>query len=86
MPTADPSKKKTVAKSTARAAAESDAISTGLETESPDLVATEFAVGDHVMHRMFGAGRIVSTRDDKLTIDFDKAGKKEILDIFVKRA
>ena len=86
MPTVDPSKKKTAAKSTARADAEPDSTSTDLEAESPDLAATEFAVGDHVMHRMFGAGRIVSTRDDKLTIDFDKAGKKEILDIFVKRA
>ena len=86
MPTAGPSKKKTVAKSTALAADEPDAASTDLDAESPDLATTEFAVGDHVMHPMFGAGRIISTRDDKLTIDFDKAGKKEILDIFVKRA
>ena len=85
MPTDGP-KKKTVAKSTARTAAESDATSTGLEDESPELVATDFAIGDLVRHPMFGDGRVVSTRDDKLTINFDKVGKKEILDCFIKRA
>lgn len=85
MPTAGPSKKKPTAKTAPPAVAEPDETSE-LEAELPDLAETAFAVGDHVVHPKFGAGRVVSTRDDKLTIDFDKLGKKEIVDSFVKRA
>jgi DNA helicase II / ATP-dependent DNA helicase PcrA len=49
-------------------------------------VATEpsrFAVGDRVFHIKFGNGSIAGIEGNKLTIDFDKAGQKRVLDGFV---
>jgi DNA helicase-2/ATP-dependent DNA helicase PcrA len=49
-------------------------------------VATEpskFHVGDRVFHQKFGNGNIASIEGNKLTIDFDKAGQKRVLDGFV---
>jgi len=51
-------------------------------------VATEpsrFAVGDRVFHQKFGNGNIAAIEGNKLTIDFDKAGQKRVLDGFVSR-
>ena len=50
-------------------------------------VATEpsrFNVGDRVFHQKFGNGNIVVVDGKKLTINFDKAGHKNVLDGFVK--
>jgi len=50
-------------------------------------VATEpsrFKVGDRVFHLKFGNGNIASIEGNKLTIDFDKAGQKRVLDGFVQ--
>jgi len=50
-------------------------------------VATEpsrFKVGDRVFHLKFGNGNIASIEGNKLTIDFDKAGQKRVLDGFVE--
>ena len=44
-----------------------------------------FAVGDRVFHLKFGNGNIASIEGNKLTIDFDKAGQKRVLDGFVER-
>lgn len=38
-----------------------------------------FAVGDKVSHKIFGVGRVVDCRDDKLSIKFSKSITKEIL-------
>ena len=49
-------------------------------------VATEpsrFKVGDRVFHQKFGNGNISAIDGNKLTIDFDKAGQKKVLDGFV---
>ncbi|MCR5859421.1 ATP-dependent helicase [Mesorhizobium sp. J428] len=49
-------------------------------------VATEpskFHVGDRVFHQKFGNGNIAAIDGNKLTIDFDKAGQKRVLDGFV---
>jgi DNA helicase-2/ATP-dependent DNA helicase PcrA len=43
------------------------------------------AVGDRVFHVKFGEGRVVFVDGNKLTIDFDDAGEKRVLDSFVKR-
>lgn len=43
-----------------------------------------FKVGDRVFHQKFGNGNISSIDGNKLTIDFDKAGQKKVLDGFVK--
>jgi DNA helicase-2/ATP-dependent DNA helicase PcrA len=44
-----------------------------------------FTVGDRVFHMKFGNGNIVSIEGNKLTVDFDKAGQKRVLDGFVER-
>ncbi|MDH4988786.1 UvrD-helicase domain-containing protein [Aminobacter anthyllidis] len=49
-------------------------------------VATEpsrFNVGDRVFHQKFGNGNVSVVDGNKLTIDFDKAGQKKVLDGFV---
>jgi DNA helicase-2/ATP-dependent DNA helicase PcrA len=43
-----------------------------------------FAIGDRVFHQKFGNGNIASIDGNKLTIDFDKAGQKKVLDGFVR--
>ncbi len=48
------------------------------ETPSP------FSVGERVFHQKFGNGNIAAIEGNKLTIDFDKAGQKKVLDSFVE--
>jgi DNA helicase-2/ATP-dependent DNA helicase PcrA len=45
-----------------------------------------FSIGDRVFHQKFGNGNIRSIEGNKLTIDFDKAGQKRVLDGFVTAA
>ena len=45
---------------------------------------SKFSVGDRVFHLKFGNGNIASIDGNKLTIDFDKAGQKRVLDSFVE--
>ncbi|TIS55158.1 UvrD-helicase domain-containing protein [Mesorhizobium sp.] len=42
-----------------------------------------FKLGDRVFHQKFGNGNISAIDGNKLTIDFDKAGQKRVLDGFV---
>ncbi|WP_287114531.1 hypothetical protein [Mesorhizobium sp.] len=42
-----------------------------------------FNVGDRVFHQKFGNGNVSAIEGNKLTIDFDKAGQKRVLDGFV---
>lgn len=42
-----------------------------------------FKLGDRVFHQKFGNGNIAAIDGNKLTIDFDKAGQKRVLDGFV---
>ncbi len=46
---------------------------------------SEYSVGERVFHQKFGYGRIGSIDGNKLTIDFEKAGQKRVLDSFVER-
>lgn len=46
----------------------------------------KFRVGDRVFHIKFGNGNISNIEGNKLTIDFDKAGQKRVLDGFVDKA
>jgi DNA helicase-2/ATP-dependent DNA helicase PcrA len=48
--------------------------------------APAFAVGDRVFHQKFGYGGVRSVEGDKLSIDFDKAGSKNIIARFVVAA
>ncbi|OQM77367.1 ATP-dependent helicase [Manganibacter manganicus] len=42
-----------------------------------------FHVGDRVFHQKFGNGNVAAIDGNKLTIDFDRAGQKKVLDGFV---
>jgi DNA helicase-2/ATP-dependent DNA helicase PcrA len=44
-----------------------------------------FAIGDRVFHQKFGNGNVVAVDGNKLTIQFDKAGEKRVVDNFVQR-
>ncbi|MBB4006112.1 ATP-dependent helicase [Allorhizobium taibaishanense] len=47
---------------------------------------SKFTVGDRVFHIKFGNGNVAVVEGNKLTIDFDRAGQKRVLDGFVERA
>ncbi|BCH59109.1 DNA helicase [Agrobacterium vitis] len=47
---------------------------------------SKFTVGDRVFHIKFGNGNVSVVEGNKLTIDFDRAGQKRVLDGFVERA
>ncbi|HVX71304.1 MAG TPA: UvrD-helicase domain-containing protein [Devosia sp.] len=46
---------------------------------------SKYSVGERVFHLKFGYGRIDSIEGNKLSIDFEKAGKKKVLDSFVNK-
>jgi DNA helicase II / ATP-dependent DNA helicase PcrA len=43
-----------------------------------------FSVGGRVFHAKFGPGTVAAIDGNKLTVDFDKAGRKMVLDSFVE--
>jgi DNA helicase-2/ATP-dependent DNA helicase PcrA len=43
------------------------------------------AVGERVFHQKFGYGRVADIDGNKLTVDFEKAGQKKVVDTFVER-
>jgi DNA helicase-2/ATP-dependent DNA helicase PcrA len=57
-----------------------------------DLVAkstgapSAFQPGARVLHAKFGPGDVIAVDGNKLTVEFDKAGRKMVLDSFVERA
>jgi DNA helicase II / ATP-dependent DNA helicase PcrA len=46
---------------------------------------SRFALGDRVFHQKFGNGNITAIDGNKLTIQFDRAGEKRVVDSFVER-
>jgi len=44
-----------------------------------------FAQGARVFHQKFGPGTVRDVEDNKLTIEFDKAGEKKVMDSFVEK-
>jgi DNA helicase-2/ATP-dependent DNA helicase PcrA len=46
---------------------------------------SDFALGERVFHQKFGYGRVSAIEGNKLTIDFEKAGQKRVIDSFVER-
>ncbi len=47
--------------------------------------ASEFSLDDRVFHQKFGYGNVVKIDGNKLTIAFEKAGEKKVVDSFVER-
>jgi DNA helicase-2/ATP-dependent DNA helicase PcrA len=45
-----------------------------------------FAVGTRVFHQKFGYGRVTGVDDDRLDVEFERAGAKRVLDRFVEPA
>jgi ATP-dependent DNA helicase UvrD/PcrA len=46
---------------------------------------SEFSLDDRVFHQKFGYGHVVKIDGNKLTIAFEKAGEKKVVDSFVER-
>ncbi|MGC2177776.1 MAG: 3'-5' exonuclease, partial [Bradyrhizobium sp.] len=47
---------------------------------------SDFTLDDRVFHQKFGYGHVVKIDGNKLTIAFEKAGEKKVVDSFVQRA
>jgi len=54
--------------------------------QTSDPGASAYAKGERVFHQKFGYGRVLSVEGNKLTVAFDKAGEKKVIDQFVSRA
>jgi DNA helicase-2/ATP-dependent DNA helicase PcrA len=48
--------------------------------------ASAYSRGDRVFHQKFGYGQVRLVEGNKLTVAFDKAGEKKVIDSFVKKA
>ncbi|KAA2235514.1 ATP-dependent helicase [Salinarimonas soli] len=46
---------------------------------------SSFTTGARVLHSKFGPGTVAAVDGNKLTVDFDKSGRKMVLDSFVER-
>jgi DNA helicase II / ATP-dependent DNA helicase PcrA len=44
---------------------------------------SRFGLGERVFHTKFGYGRVRAVEGNKLTVDFEKAGEKRVIDTFV---
>jgi DNA helicase-2/ATP-dependent DNA helicase PcrA len=53
--------------------------------QTSDPQATQFQRGERVFHQKFGYGTVKTVEGNKLTVDFDKAGEKKVIDQFVTR-
>ena len=54
--------------------------------QTTDPGASAYARGDRVFHQKFGYGHVTFVEGNKLTVNFDKAGEKRVIDQFVSRA
>jgi DNA helicase-2/ATP-dependent DNA helicase PcrA len=53
--------------------------------QTSDPAASAYDRGDRVFHQKFGYGRVTFVEGNKLTVSFDKAGEKKVIDTFVTR-
>jgi DNA helicase-2/ATP-dependent DNA helicase PcrA len=53
---------------------------------SADSAASDYKRGDRVFHMKFGYGAVKAVEGNKLTVAFEKAGEKKVIDSFVERA
>lgn len=56
-----------------------------LVAKSVSETPSDYSIGERVFHIKFGYGAIKSIEGNKLTIDFEKAGQKKVIDSFVER-
>ena len=57
-----------------------------LVATSDSSAGSAFTRGDRVFHIKFGYGEVRAVEGNKLTIAFDKAGEKRVLDSFVEKS
>ena len=53
---------------------------------SASSAASDYTRGDRVFHVKFGYGKVTSVEGNKLSVAFDKAGDKKVIDSFVEKA
>ena len=53
---------------------------------SASSAASAYTRGDRVFHVKFGYGKITAVEGNKLSVSFDKAGDKKVIDSFVEKA
>ena len=53
---------------------------------SESAAASAYQRGDRVFHVKFGYGKVRGVEGNKLTVQFDKAGEKKVIDSFVEKA
>ena len=56
-----------------------------LVATSAPSTSSAFHRGDRIFHQKFGPGDVTAVEGNKLTVSFDKAGEKRVLDSFVER-
>ena len=47
---------------------------------------SDYKPGDRVFHLKFGYGQVTGIEGNKLTVAFEKAGEKRVIDSFVEKA
>jgi DNA helicase-2/ATP-dependent DNA helicase PcrA len=57
-----------------------------LLASSDPAAAGGLAIGDRIFHQKFGYGRVTGIEGAKLTVNFEKAGVKKVVESFVERA
>ncbi|WP_394764059.1 DUF3553 domain-containing protein, partial [Phenylobacterium sp.] len=57
-----------------------------LVATSAESAASDFARGDRVFHMKFGYGAVSGVEGNKLTVAFEQAGEKKVIDSFVEKA
>jgi DNA helicase-2/ATP-dependent DNA helicase PcrA len=55
-----------------------------LIAKSNATAAAKYRVNDRIFHQKFGNGTVAEVDGEKLTIDFDRAGRKRVVDAFVQ--
>jgi DNA helicase-2/ATP-dependent DNA helicase PcrA len=58
----------------------------GTLTAASTAPGSGLTMGMRVFHQKFGYGRVAQVDGNKLTVDFDKAGRKKVVDSFVERS
>ena len=56
------------------------------ELVASSTAASDYKTGERVFHEKFGYGTISEVDGNKLTVEFEKAGSKRVVDSFVTRA
>ena len=56
-----------------------------IATSDPSAGSSAYARGDRVFHQKFGYGKVTAVEGNKLTVAFEQAGEKRVIDSFVEK-